>query len=563
MDDAHVYFLGIDVGTGSARAGLFTPEGRLAGMGIHPIQMWKPAPDFVEQSSEDIWKACGKAVRMALEAASAVPGQVKGIGFDATCSLVVLDAADKSVTASPTGRDEQNVIVWMDHRAVNEALLINRLNHDVLHYVGGAVSPEMQSPKLRWLKTHLPESWKRAARFLDLPDFLTYKATGDDTRSLCTTVCKWTYLAQLAADKKDERAGWVDSFWQPIGLGEFVREKYARIGTRIRPMGEPLGNGLTASAAKDLGLAAGTPVGAGMIDAHAGGIGVLGASAGGDRKLTPRALQERLALIIGTSSCHLAVSPEPRFVPGVWGPYLSAMIPGMWLTEGGQSATGALLDHLVNSHAASAGLEVDAKKEGVSLFELLNRRIEVLASTQKLPCTAALTRDLHVFPDFHGNRSPRADPFLRGAIVGLPLSATVDDLALVYYAAVQAIAYGTRHIVEALNEKGYKINTILACGGGTKNPLILREHADATGCRILLPREPEAVLLGSAILGAVAAKSKPGIIEAMAAMSEAGDVLRPTGGATKAYHEAKYRVFHRLHDDQVACRAIMAPKRKL
>ena len=77
-------------------------------------------------------------------------------------------------------------------------------------------------------------------------------------------------------------------------------------------------------------------------------------------------------------------------------------------------------------------------------------------------------------------------------ISGLTLGETVDDLARLYLATVQAVAYGTRHIIDTLNGAGYSIETIFACGGGTKNPVFLREHADACGCRIVLPREPEA-----------------------------------------------------------------------
>jgi ribulose kinase len=133
----------------------------------------------------------------------------------------------------------------------------------------------------------------------------------------------------------------------------------------------------------------------------------------------------------------------------------------------------------------------------------------------------------------------------------------MDDLARLYLATVQAIAYGTRHVVEAMNGEGYAIDTMLASGGGTKNPVFLREHADATGCRIVLPEEPEAVLLGAAMLGAVAAGLHPGLPEAMAAMSRAGEVLRPDP-ATRRYHEAKYAVFRRMQSDQLAYRRIMA-----
>jgi ribulose kinase len=182
----------------------------------------------------------------------------------------------------------------------------------------------------------------------------------------------------------------------------------------------------------------------------------------------------------------------------------------------------------------------------------------VLAKAGCVPHPAALTAGLHVQPDFHGNRSPRANPTLTGAISGLTLSATADDLALQYLAAIQAVAYGTRHILDEMNRKGYAIDTLLACGGGTKNPVFLREHADITGCRLVLPKEPEAVLLGSAVLGAVAAGAYESVLEAMAAMSAAGRVIASAKGPAARFHDAKYKVFHRLHQDAMAYRRIMA-----
>lgn len=493
------YYLGIDVGTGSARAGIFDETGRQAGMASHPIQLWKPAPDHVEQSSDDIWRACGLATRAALKKAKLPAAAICGIGFDATCSLVALDVADRPVSVSITGRAEQNVIVWMDHRAVDQAEKINRTNHRVLRYVGGAVSPEMQLPKLRWLKKRLPDSWRKSFRFFDLPDFLTYRATWDETRSLCTTVCKWTYLGHEGADG----AGWSAEFFRKIGLDELVAEQFQRIGVKVRPMGEPLGQGLSVQAARELGLVAGTPVGVAIIDAHAGGLGVLGARVAKSAPV-PEKLNRRLALIGGTSSCHMAVSAKPRFVPGIWGPYYSAMLPGQWLTEGGQSATGALIDHMISSHGAAAQLKAEVRQAGVTIYEWLNQRLEMMAKAEGVAHPAELTRDLHVQPDFHGNRSPRADPSLRGVVAGLSLSATLDDLARLYLATIQAVAFGTRHIIEEMNHQGYAIDTLFMCGGGTKNPVFLREHANITGCNVVLPAEPEAVLLGAAVLGAVA-----------------------------------------------------------
>ena len=135
------YYLGVDVGTGSARAGIFDASGSRCGMGVEPIQSWRPREDFVEQSSEDIWEACGKAIRAALAEAGIQGSQIRGMGFDATCSLVVLGDGDASLTVSPTGEPQQNVIVWMDHRAVDQAERINDTEHPVLRYVGGTISP--------------------------------------------------------------------------------------------------------------------------------------------------------------------------------------------------------------------------------------------------------------------------------------------------------------------------------------------------------------------------------------------------------------------------------------
>ncbi len=536
-------YLGVDVGTGSVRAGLFDAAGKRHGTASHPIQIFRPEEDFAEHSSDDIWRAVGEAVRGALRDGGVKPSDVRGIGFDATCSLVVLGGGDAPVSVSPTGKPEQNVIVWMDHRAVDQARRINETRHDVLRFVGGVISPEMQSPKLLWLKENMRDAFDHARRFFDLPDYLVYRATGSDVRSLCSTVCKWNY--------RGKEGTWDESFFGAIGLADIGLE---RIGSDVRAVGERAGS-LNDRAALELGLTPGIPVGVSMIDAHAGGLGLLGATVAG-RAPTPDTMEQRLALIGGTSSCHMAVSREPKFLNGIWGPYWSAMLPGLWLTEGGQSATGALLDHVVFSHARGAELRAEADRRGTHPYSLLNDRLAALAEGSAFP--AALAKDTHVFPDFHGNRSPRADPTLRGMVSGLRLSDTIDSLALVYLATIQAIAHGTKHIVDTMNAGGYSIDTLFACGGDIKNPVFVREHADVTGCRIVLPSEPEAVLLGSSILGGVASGDFESVLDAMAAMNHAETIAKPSGGAVEAFHEKKHKVFARMYEDQMAYRALMA-----
>lgn len=561
-------FLGVDVGTGSARAGLFDENGKLLGSSSSPIQIWKDR-DCVEQSSTDIWHAVCSAVKSACSLAEVTGEEVKGLGFAATCSLVAVDADGSPVTVSWSGDSRRNVIVWMDHRAVAQAERINFHKSTVLQYSGGAIFPEMQPPKLLWVKENLQESWSMVFRWMDLSDWLSYRATGDDTRSLCTTVCKWMYLGHAhmqQVSEKDSRdmeaCGWDDDFWEEIGLGDLVEGHHAKIGRSVAFPGHPLGSGLTPAAAKELGLVPGIPVGTSLIDAHAGGVGLMEGVAVSDseaKESDKEAICHRMALVCGTSTCHMAVSRSKLFIPGVWGPFWSAMIPEYWLTEGGQSATGALLDHVIENHAASPLVANRAASRNISVFQLLNEILETMMRDLKLPFLAALTEDIHVLPDFHGNRSPIADPKSKGMVCGLTLETSEKQLALLYLATLQGIAYGTRHIVEHCNAHGHGIDTILACGGLSKNSLFVQEQADIIGFPIILPRESESVLLGAAILGSVAARKYSRLNEAMKALNAAGQVIHPSKDPkVKKYHDAKYQIFRELYARQLSYRSIMA-----
>jgi D-ribulokinase len=522
-------FIGIDVGTGSARAGVFDAGGRLLGSARFPIQIWHEAGDVVEQSAEDIWRACAAATRAALTESGVAAETVAGIGFDATCSLVAVDKSGGPVTVSPSGAAERNVIVWMDHRATAEARWISETGAGVLRYVGGTISPEMETPKLLWLKKHLPASFHAAGYFFDLPDYLTYRASGSTARSVCTVTCKWTYLAH-------ERK-WSQAYFEQIGLADLLADEAVRIGDRIVEPGSPLGSGLTAAAAAEFGLRPGIAVGAALIDAHAGGIG----SVGGRHGNTPVSVTDRLGYIMGTSACIMATTPEPRFVPGVWGPYFSAMVPGYWLNEGGQSAAGAAIDHLVRSHPAFPAAERAA--ENLSVLAFLEQRVADLTVGNP----ALLARDLHVLPDYLGNRSPYADPDARAAIVGLTIENDIDSLTRLFVAGLCGLAYGLCDVLEALRDQGVTPSMMVMSGGAAHSALVRRIMADTTGLDTALPTSPEPVLLGAAMLGAVAAGAHVDIPAAMATMSSLGEVIRPDQ-ASAGFHRAKRQIYRKMQD---------------
>ncbi|XP_040613082.1 FGGY carbohydrate kinase domain-containing protein isoform X4 [Mesocricetus auratus] len=495
------YYVGIDVGTGSVRAALVDQRGILLAFAEQPIKKWEPKFNHHEQSSEDIWAACCHVTKRIVQGIDV--NRIRGLGFDATCSLVVLDEQFHPLPVNHEGDSYRNVIMWMDHRAVSQVHRINKTKHGVLQYVGGVMSVEMQAPKLLWLKENLRETcWDKAGHFFDLPDFLSWKATGVTARSLCSLVCKWTYSAEK---------GWDDSFWKMIGLEDLIGDNYSKIG---------------------------------VIGADVRGYGLI---------CEGQPVTSRLAVICGTSSCHMGISKDPIFVPGVWGPYFSAMVPGFWLNEGGQSVTGKLIDHMVQRHAAFPELQAKATARCQSIYAYLNSHLDLIKKAQPV---GFLTVDLHVWPDFHGNRSPLADLTLKGMVTGLTLSQDLDDLAILYLATVQAIAFGTRFIIEAMQAAGHSLSTLFLCGGLSKNPLFVQMHADITGMPVVLSQEVESVLVGAAVLGACASGDFTSVQEAMARMSKVGKVVFPSREHTK-YYDKKYQVFLKMVEHQKEYSAIM------
>ncbi|WP_240230278.1 FGGY-family carbohydrate kinase [Devosia lacusdianchii] len=506
----------VDVGTGSARAGVLTPQGALLGRAEHPIAMNRTDANHAEHDSGQIWQAVCTAVRDAMTFAGARPEQVVGLGFDATCSLVVRDSNGQPVTVSTNGEDRWDTLVWLDHRALAEADECTRTGHAVLNYAGGVMSPEMEVPKLMWLKRRMPRSWGRAGMMFDLADFLSWKATGSLARSQSTLTCKWTYLAHTMP-------GWQADFLARVGLDDLIDK--AALPNVASPVGADLGV-LTKEAADELGLTTQCHVGAGLIDAHAGALGVLGAFTS-----DVGTIDRHLALIAGTSSCVMALSAEERPTSGVWGPYFGAVIPGAWLNEGGQSATGALLDHIIRWHGAGG----DPTPE---MHRAIAARILELRTQEGL----ALADRLHVLPDFHGNRSPLGDPFALGVISGLTLDSDFDSLCRLYWRTCVSIALGVRHILETLNTLGYAIDTLHVTGGHTKNAVLMGLYADATGCTVVESSAKDATLLGMAMVAATAAGLHPSLDAACVAMRQGGRERAPDPAA-RAQFDKDYRIF--------------------
>lgn len=229
---AQDHYIGVDVGTGSARACIIDETGDIKALASQEIKLWQPETGYYEQSTTNIWHCICDCVRRVVTESAVDPNKIKGIGFDATCSLAVFNTeTDEPVTV--TGPDfendgnDRNVILWLDHRPVEETDKINNTGHNLLKYVGGRMSIEMEMPKTLWLKNNMPADKFDKCKFYDLTDALTHLATGGETRSFCSTVCKQGYVP-IGVDGSEK--GWQEDFFNQIGLGDLAKNNFERMG---------------------------------------------------------------------------------------------------------------------------------------------------------------------------------------------------------------------------------------------------------------------------------------------------------------------------------------------
>ena len=482
--------LGLDVGTQSLRAALVDQHGRPVAYGVAPIETTYPRPTWAEQDPAEWWSAAGTAVGAALEQGGVGPKDVAAIGLDCTACTVVACEAD--------GQPLRPALLWMDQRAFREADEISATGHPILRYVSGRVSPEWMLPKALWLKRNEPETYHRAGRIVECTDWMMFRLTGEWTLSLNHVAVKWNYA------RPD--GGWPIELHRAVDLGD-LHEKWPEAIV-------PLGGGaarLSPAAATALGLSAGIPVAQGGIDAYLGMLG-LGATQDGD-----------VAVIVGSSTCHLAQSRDGVFGSGAAGCYPDATVEGLYTLEAGQTATGSILDWFRRHFAGNEQRE--AERRGVPVFQVLDERAAAVPPGSE----GLVVRD-----DWQGNRSPYKDPSARGAIAGLSLA---HGSGHVFRAVYEATACGTRHILEDAAAHGLRVERIFLGGGGAKSAVWLQIHADILQKPVHLARETEACALGSALAAAVAAGIYPDFDAAARAMVAIERVVEPNPANAGVYDD--------------------------
>jgi FGGY-family pentulose kinase len=378
----------------------------------------------------------------------------------------------------------------------------------------------MYLPKILWVKRHRPDVWRRTVAIRDLADEVARRLTGHDRASICGLACKFPYLP-------DDIDPWRTELLAHIGLADLpgmgaLSQPPGRVGERHAPISGPV------AAALELPRTA--IVAVGLIDAEAGALGVVG------RHFKTR-MNRTLALIGGTSTCYMAFARDERRIPGIWGPFKDAVLSDCWMHEAGQSISGAALDAVLDHHPASPGA-ASTNLHATTVAEILT----ILAVEG--PAFAA---GRHIVPDWLGNRAPLGDGNVRAVVTGVGLETTHRSFLEQYYATARALALQSRHIIDHLNMHGYAIDRVCLSGGHAKNPLMVRLYRDALGAELVTSETTEPVLLGTAMVAAVAGGLQPDLMAALDAWAPPQTVHR-ADPVWAAAHDRAYRVYRRLFD---------------
>ena len=347
-----------------------------------------------------------------------------------------------------------------------------------------------------------PEVYSAADRFIEAGDWITMMLTGSETRSACLAGYKALFNERDGYPKAD--------FFEKVDprLSGVVEEKLAGAPRQI---GDVAGE-LNEYGAALTGLKVGTKVAVALIDAHAS-LPAADAVHPGD-----------LMIIMGTSACHILVSDKDKPVRGICGRVMGGVVPGLMAYEAGQPAVGDALAWVVRT-CVPVEYERAAEDEGISIFELLTRKAEALDIGE----SGLLALDW-----WNGSRSPYADYELSGLILGLTLATRPEAI---FRAVIEAIAFGTRRIIEEYERGGVEVGRVIIGGGiAKKNPFMMQMLSDVTGRDIYVSDVAQAGARGSAIYAAVTAGYYSSLGEAAGKMASCEyKMYSPRTGAKDTY----------------------------
>ncbi|MEU8263029.1 ribulokinase [Micromonospora sp. NPDC048999] len=529
--DASGYVVGVDFGTLSGRAVVVrVRDGAVVGSAVHEYAHGvmdeflaatgeRLPPDWALQVPADYLDVLRHAVPEAVEAAGIAPDEVIGIGTDFTSCTVLPTLADGTPLCELpelTGRPHAYVKLWKHHAAQRHADRINQLAHErdepwISRY-GGRISSEWEFAKGLQLLEEDPEVYARTDCWVEAADWIVWQLTGTYVRNACATGYKAIY--------QDGRYP-SDDFLAALnpGFTDFVTRKLAG---PIAALGSRAGT-LTPEAAALTGLPAGIAVCAGNVDAH-----VTAPAAGA---VEPG----QLVAIMGTSTCHVVSSEVLTEVPGICGVVHGGIVDGLWGYEAGQSGVGDIFAWFTGRNTPPAYAD-EARARGISVHDLLTEK----AALQPVGGHGLVALDWH-----SGNRSVLVDHELSGLVVGLTLATRPEDI---YRALLEATAFGTRVIVDALRAGRVPVTELVVAGGLVKNRFLMQLYSDVTRLPLSIVGSAHAPAVGSAIHAAVAAGAYPSVRAAAAAMGRRDVAIYEPDEKRAAAYDELYAQYLTLHD---------------
>ncbi|MBQ0707912.1 MULTISPECIES: FGGY-family carbohydrate kinase [unclassified Ochrobactrum] len=486
------YFLTADGGTESIRARVYDVSGTCLASAAVTYETKFSSGARAEQNPEDWWSCFVQAARKAITDSAVDPSAIEAITLATTsCTVVALDA---------DGRPLRPSIIWMDVRASAEADAVLATADQALLANGGGrgpVSAEWMIPKALWIARNEPEIFEKADTICEYQDFMTLRLSGEKAASLNNVSLRWHYST--------DRGGFPVTLLEKLGLSALLQ----KWPSRVAAPGEVIG-GLCASAASELGLSQKVKVVQGGADALIGMIGLGVAKPG------------QLALITGSSHLQFGVADKPLHAPGIWGSYPDMVYPGRYIIEGGQTSTGSII---------------------AWLGRMMNGTMDMEALNAKAAALEPGAEGLLVQDHFQGNRTPYTDALSRGAIVGLTLA---HEPHHIFRAIMEGISFGTRAILDAMAEAGYRGEEITVGGGASASPLWLQIHADTAGLPVCVPQSRDAPSVGAAVLAAHGAGHFASIDDGIAAMVRPGKRIEPRPRETALYNEI-YQQYRALY----------------
>ncbi len=442
--------LGVDIGTYQTKGVLVDAAGRVAAEAARDHEMIVPRPGWAEHRAEEDWWGDFVHVTRALLAQSGVkPEAIDAVACSAIgpCMLPV-DAA-----AAPL---MNGVLYGVDTRAMAEvAEMTEAIGADVvLDRCGAALTSQSVGPKILWLKRTRPEIFAKAAKILTSTSFVVRRLTGEDVIDHYTAA---NFAPFYDVDAQDWRFDLAPDVIGPERLPRLLWS--SEIAGRV-----------TEAAAAETGLAPGTPVTAGTIDAAAEALSV-GVRAPGD-----------MMIMYGSTIFIVTLTPERVRDARLW--YAPWLFPGEHASVAGLATSGTLTHWFRDQFARELPRE--------EAFATL------AAEAEATPPGAG---GLLFLPYFSGERTPIHDPYAKGAFYGLNLTHTRGHL---YRALLEGIAHGTAHVTETYAEAGAPPARVRAVGGGVRNAIWMQATSDVTGLAQELCARTTGASYGDAFLARLA-----------------------------------------------------------